>query len=118
MLDFYTGVARRLNRWRWLLWLFAACSVVFFAYTLLYYDGERHEALTLGSLCTLLWMLCLLAMTQSFSGPLPRVDPNTAWLHRVKVRLRRAISHVLAVVSTMLFLSVLLFSLKAAGIAL
>lgn len=118
MLAFFHAVARRLYPLRLALWLFAAACLVFFAVTVFGFGPAPGGDELMVSVVALLWVLSALTVVHGFHQPLPRAPEGAPLMARVKVRLLRAFLWLMAVVVTLLTMSMLLVTVRALGIAM
>lgn len=115
MLDIYHRLARRLYGYRWALWLLCGIAVAVFAGAVLLPDVVGDErTITLGALVLLVWAICLMTLTYSFTAPLPAAGPDSGWLARKLIRLRRGFLWLMALAMSLLTVLVVILSFRVA----
>lgn len=100
MLNWLEGQAQRLAFLRLPALLLAAVGLVLFILTL-----------QLPAVLLLIWSLLLYAFLTLFRH-LPQIEPSAGWLQRLKLRLRRFIYHLLALLFLLLSVTLLAFSVR------
>ncbi len=118
MLALYNRFAKRLYRFRPVLWALGALAVGAFGGVLFLSDGLIDSAYALVSITILLWTVWLLAVAHSFVEPVARVDPAARVWVRFKAKLTHGLVWAQALIMTVLFILVLVMTMRTAGIVL
>lgn len=113
MLDHYYRLAASVRKIRRILWILAALAVLVFVLALVpLYRGGGYAA-ALGAVTVLLWCLWLISVAHSFADAPPRPDPGAPFPARIRIRARRALAWLIALVMTALLGVVAVISLRA-----
>ncbi len=113
---FYARLARRLYRWRGLVWLLGLLACGGFAYLVFDSSGDLDPPLMALSVALVLWVLGLLTTIHGFAEPLPDLGGASA-LARLRGRIARLVRWVMAWVMTALAAVVVLVSARALALA-
>ncbi len=116
MLDYYHRLARRLYRYRLVLWGLSVGAVALFAGAVLRQGAVDDQWATLGAIAVLLWSICLLTLAYSFRAPLPVAGAGAGWFTRQTIRIRRGFLWLMALAMTLLTGLVIFASVRIAAV--
>ncbi|MCZ6773001.1 MAG: hypothetical protein O7G83_13635 [Proteobacteria bacterium] len=115
MLEFYGRIARRLQGAKPIFRVIAALgAVVFFA--LIFLPGvPAGPTYAFLAITIALWSFFLVLVVDLFSMPVPVIEPGFSLLARFRIRLRRAMLLISAVVVSAMALAIVVYSFIAMG---
>jgi hypothetical protein len=115
MLQFYGRIARRLQGARPLFGMVAGLGLVAFV-ALIFIPGVSGGptyaflAITIG-----LWSIFFIVLINQFAAPIPVIEPGYGFFARLKIRLRRAVLLMAALVLSVMALVILAYTVIAAS---
>lgn len=115
MLVFYRRLALWLQQHRIVLWLLCAGAVTAALAAAFMVPGAAGSRYVFGAIVLLMWAIGLLTVGAVFAAPLPHAEPGARWMARLRVRCRRAILTLMAVVMSGLSLLLIFVTLRALG---
>lgn len=117
MLNFYHRIATFLNPAFWLIVLMAVASGLLFFWQLAGAD-RPHQTTVLFWLLLMLALLGCLLIIKLFTRPVPVLDGQSGFFRRLKIRLLRFGYSLLAVLTSLIWLAIMVLALRVAGGAL
>lgn len=117
MLELYHRIARVLQPAFWLIMLLAIAAGLVFFWQVLSAEQPHQSAVLLWLLVMLALLGCLLVI-KLFANPLPSLDGQLGVFKRLKIRLLRFGYSLLAVMTSLIWLAILVLSLRVGGGAL
>ena len=113
MLAFYNRVAKRLYGAKRAFWLIAAAGIVAFVALIFMPDLPAGPIYAFLAATIALWSFFLVVVVNSFSTPLPIIEPGLGIFAKIKIKLRRAALLVSAVILTLTAAVILSFTFRA-----
>lgn len=117
LIDRFPALGGRLWRARVAVRALGVAALALFGGTLILSEGDRDEAWMMLSVTVALWAICLEVFARVFVDPPPTMEPGDRFLARVGKRLRRALYWITGLLVTAIGVVVVLFSIRAGGIA-
>ncbi|WP_091340725.1 hypothetical protein [Alkalimonas amylolytica] len=111
MLNIYHRLARLLQPAFWLILLLAAGSGLVFFWQVLGSD-QPHQSTVLFWLLVMLALLGCLLVIKLFASPAPSLDGQKGFLSRLKIRLIRLGYSLLAVMTSLIWLAIMVLALR------
>ena len=113
MLEFYSRIAKQLHGFKRVFWLIACAGLVSFIGLIFLPEVAAGPTYAFLSATSTLWSLFLIVIVNSFSLPLPVVEPDFGFFTKIKIRLRRAALLVAAMLLTVTGAIILSFTFRA-----
>lgn len=117
MLTFYHRIATLLNPAFWLIFLLAVASGLLFFWQLAGAD-QPHQTTVLFWLLLMLALLGCLLIIKLFIRPVPELDGQSGFFRRLKIRVFRFGYSLLAVLTSLIWLAIMVLALRVGGGAL
>lgn len=115
MLRFLNAAARRLRPLRPVLWLLLAGSMIGFA-LIVFGTASMADSYAILCLVLCLWSLSLLVVVALFPRQLAEINRDDGFLARLRKRIHRGFTWLVAVVTLLVNLAVILTTFRLGGI--
>ena len=116
LLNFYSSLARRLNKFRGVFWLLAVIALIVFIAAIFLTAGRESTFYTLGSALVLVWAVGVNVLISGFSGAMRTTSSDDGLFLRIKIRASNGFRWFLVLFTTAVLIATLLFSLRVVGI--